>query len=131
MMSFSVKVCLFAIFCTVIGVIIKHIRPDFSPLVRIAGTLAVSSAAISLIVPMTTYLQAILDGSSIGEYGSIIIKALGIALLTQICADICRDSGESSAAAGVELIGKIEILLLCFPMLERMLSSVKEVMSLG
>ena len=131
MMSFSVKVCLFALLCTVIGVIIKQIRPDFSPLVRIAGTVAVSSAALSLILPMMTYLRSLIEGGSLGEYGDIIIKALGIALITQICADICRDSGEGSAAVGVELIGRIEILLLCFPMLERLLSSVKEVMSWG
>jgi stage III sporulation protein AD len=131
MMSFSVKACLFAMLCTVIGVIIKQIRPDFSPLVRIAGTVAVSSAALSLMLPMITYIRSLVDRVSLGEYGDIIIKALGVALLTQICADICRDSGEGSAAAGVELVGRIEILLLCFPILERLLSSVREVMSWG
>lgn len=131
MISFSVKICSFALLCTVIGVLIKHIRPDFSPLVRIAGTVAVGSAALSLILPMINYLCSLLDASSLGEYGGTIIKALGVALITQICADICRDSGEGSAASGVELIGRIEILLLCFPMLEQLLATVKEVMSWG
>ena len=130
-MSFSVKVCLFSLLFTVVGVLIKQIRPDFSPLIRIAGTVAVSSAVLSLILPMISYIRSLIDGVSLGEYGDIIIKALGIALITQICADICRDSGEGSAAAGIELIGRLEILLLCFPMLERLLSSVREVMSWG
>lgn len=129
MVSLSVKVCFFAILCTVVGVIIKHLRPEFSPFVRIAGSAAVSLLAISIILPIITFLRSLFDGSSIGEYGSAVIKALGIAALTQICADICRDSGEGSAASGVELIGKLEILLLCIPMIEDILTTVREVMS--
>ena len=129
MTSLSVKICFFAILCTVVGVVIKHLRPEFSPFVRIAGSVVVSTLAISIILPIITYITSLFEGSSLGEYGGIVIKALGIALLTQMCADICRDSGEGSAAAGVELMGRLEILLLCLPMLEDILSTVREVMA--
>ena len=129
MTSISVKICFFAILCTVVGVVIKHLKPEFSPFVRIAGSVAVSTLAISIILPIVTYITSLFEGSSLGEYSGIVIKALGIALLTQICADICRDSGEGSAASGVELMGRLEILLLCLPMLENILSTVREVMS--
>ena len=129
MTSLTVKVCFFAILCTVVGVIIKHIRPEFSPFVRIAGSVAVSVLALSVILPIITYLRSLFDGVSFGEYGGIVVKALGIAALTQICADICRDSGEGSAASGVELIGKLEIVVLCLPLIEDVLSTVKEVMT--
>ena len=129
MSSLSVKVCFFAILCTVVGVVIKNIKPEFSPLIRIAGSVAVSTLALSIILPIVTYIRSLFSGSSLGEYGDAVIKALGIAALTQICADICRDSGEGSAASGVELIGKLEILLLCIPMIEDILTTVREVMS--
>lgn len=129
MASLSIKVCFFAILCTVVGVIIKHLRPEFSPFVRIAGSTAISFLAISIILPIITFLRSLFDGSSLGEYGGIVIKALGIAAITQICADICKDSGEGSAASGVELIGRLEILLLCLPMIEDILSAVREVMT--
>ena len=129
MSSLNVKVCFFAILCTVVGVVIKNIKPEFSPLVRIAGSVAVSMLALSIILPIVTYIRSLFNGSSLGEYGDAVIKALGIAALTQICADICRDSGEGSAASGVELIGKLEILLLCIPMIEDILTTVREVMS--
>ena len=89
MTSLTVKVCFFAILCTVVGVVIKHIRPEFSPFVRIAGSVAVSVLALSIILPIITYLRSLFDGVSFGEYGGIVVKALGIAALTQICADIC------------------------------------------
>ena len=129
MTSLTVKVCFFAILCTVVGVVIKHIRPEFSPFVRIAGSVAVSVLALSVILPIITYLRSLFDSVSFGEYGGIVVKALGIAALTQICADICRDSGEGSAASGVELVGKLEIVVLCLPLIEDVLSTVKEVMA--
>jgi stage III sporulation protein AD len=56
---------------------------------------------------------------------------MGIALLTQFCADVCRESGESGAASTVELTGKMEILLLCLPLLDEILSAARELLSLG
>lgn len=128
-MTLSIQVCFFAIFCTVVVVVIKHIRPEFSPFVRIAGSVAISLTAIGVITPIVAYLNSLFEGGSMDGYGGTVIKALGIATVTQICADVCRDSGEGSAASGVELIGRLEILLLCLPMLEDILTTVREVMN--
>ena len=128
-MSLSIKICMLALVCTVAGVVIKQIRPDFAPFVRMAGNVAIVTVAVTLFIPTVAYIRSLFAGSSLGEYGGIITKALGIAVLTQLCADICRDCGESSVASGVELIGKLEMLVLCFPMIEKLLDSVREVMS--
>lgn len=128
-MSLSIKICMLALVCTVAGVVIKQIRPDFAPLVRVAGNVAIVTVAVTLFIPTVAYIRSLFAGGSLGEYGGIITKALGIAVLTQLCADICRDCGESSVASGVELIGKLEMLVLCFPMIEKLLDSVREVMS--
>ena len=129
MAALSIKVCFFALLCTVIGVIIKHLRPEFSSFVRIAGSASISMLALSVILPTVTYIRSLFEGNSLSEYGGVVVKALGIAVLTQICSDICRDSGEGGTASGVELIGRLEILLLCLPMIEDILSVVKEVMA--
>ena len=128
-MELIIKICMLAIACVTAGMIIKQIRPDFSPFVKIAGNIAVVTAALTLISPAVTYISSLFEISSLGEYGSTVIKALGIAVLTQICADICRDFGEGSVASGVELVGRLQILLLCIPLIEKLLSSVREVMS--
>ena len=128
-MSLSIKICMLALVCVTSGAIIKHLRPDFSPFVRVAGSIAIIVTAMSLIIPSVAYIRSLFDGISLGEYGGTVIKALGIATLTQICADICRDCSESSVASGVELIGRLEMLVLCFPMIEKLLESVREVMS--
>jgi stage III sporulation protein AD len=125
------KACLFAIICTVVAVIIKQIRPDYAFLVRASSTVGICAMALSVALPLITYLRSLYSGGLSDGYDYVenVIKALGVAVLSQICADICRDLGEGSAASGVELIGRIEILLLCVPMLEAVISTVREVLA--
>ena len=128
-MSLSIKICMLGLFCAIAGVIVKQIRPDFLPFVRVAGSIAVVTVALALIVPSVTYVKSLFDGSGLGEYGGTVLKALGIAMLTQLGADVCRDFGEGGIASGIELVGRLEMLVLCFPMIEKLISSVREVMS--
>lgn len=129
MTSLSIKVCFFAVICIAASVTLRQLRPEFPAFLRIASVVAIGSLAVSVILPIVTYLASLFDGDTIGNYGGMVLKALGTAFLVQICADICRDSGEGSLASGVELIGKLEILLLCIPLLEDILGSVREVMA--
>ena len=55
------------------------------------------------------------------ERWQILLKTLGICLLTQTAGDLCRDAGEASLAGKVELAGKTAILLLCLPMFRELL----------
>ena len=112
--------------------IIKQWRSDLLPLIRIAVLIGLSTAILSAVSPLVSYLQALIDQSGVHvSRGEILFKALGIALLTQCCADICRESGENGAAGTIELTGKVEILLLSLPLLEEILSAARELLSLG
>ncbi len=128
-MRMSVRVCFFAMLCVAVTAILKQLRPDMVAFVRIGCTVAICTLALGVVSPMLAYVRSLFTGTSFGEIGSILLKALGVALLAQICADICRDCGENSAASGVELVAKLEILLLCLPMLEKVISTAREVLS--
>ena len=127
----SIKICFFAVVCTIVSVIIKQCRPEYAFLVRVASTVGICAVAVSVAVPIISYIRNIFDSNTgvASDYTVNVLKALGVAVLTQICSDICRDLGEGSAASGVELIGRIEILLLCIPMFEAVLSTVGEVLA--
>ena len=124
----SIKICAFAIICITLGAVIKQIRPDFMPFLRIGATVLVGALAVSVIKPLITYTTSLFDGTGFGEWGGSVIKALGVAVLVEVASDICRDCGENSIASGVELVGKIEIIILCLPMMEKIISTAKEVL---
>ena len=114
------------LFKTAVFAILLILFLDVCPLTICPNSLAIT-AATSLSFP--AYVRSLFSGADFGEIGSILLKALGVAFLAQICSDICRDCGENSAAAGVELVAKLEILLLCLPMLEKVLGTAREVLS--
>ena len=52
----------------------------------------------------------------------VILKALGITYITYISSEICKNAGENSIASQVEFMGRTEIMLLCLPFFEKLLS---------
>ena len=51
------------------------------------------------------------------KYFGLCIKAMGLAYVSQLGAEILRDGGEGAIAAKVEAAGKIAILLLTMPVI--------------
>jgi stage III sporulation protein AD len=52
-----------------------------------------------------------------GGWLKLLLKALGIAVLIQTSADLCRDNNNAALAGAVELAGKVMILTLAIPLL--------------
>lgn len=55
------------------------------------------------------------------ESAKIMLKALGIAYLTAITGELCTSAGENSLAAAAALAGKVQIIVLCIPLLSQLL----------
>ena len=110
---------------------LKQWKSDLLPLLRVAILLLFGIAAIANIRPAIAYLSQLSEYAGIGNYVEVLFKALGIAILTQYTAEICRECGENAAASGVELTGKIEILLLCLPLIDEILVMADKLLSTG
>lgn len=125
------KVCMIAVLGISATAIVKQWKSDFLPLVRLALTLTLGALILGAATPILSFFRVLSEESGNAAYTVILFKALGIALLTQVCADICRESGESGLSAGVELTGKVEILLLALPLMEELLSVAQSLFEMG
>lgn len=126
-----VKVCMLAVLGIAVTAIIKQWKSDFLPLLRIGITVILGAVLLSAAAPILTFLRVLSEENGHAASAAVLFKALGIAVLTQICADICRESGEGALASGVELTGKVEILLLCLPLMEELLEAAKQLLEIG
>ena len=125
------KYCAIAILCALLILIVRQWKSDLTVLIRLGCVLLFGSAAIASAAPLINYLRALMGMNGTSAYTEILFKALGIATLAQICASICRECGESAAANGVELIGRIELLLLALPLIQEILTVAQELLTLG
>ncbi len=127
----ALKLCMVAITGICAAMVVKQWKSDLLPLLRLALTLLFAFAAVSAAAPLVEYLQSLTERSSFFEYASLLFKALALAILTQCCAQICRDCGENSVANGVETVGKIQILLLSLPLMKDLFEIASTLLSIG
>lgn len=125
------RICTLAMIALILSLLLKQWKSDFLPLVRIAISILFAFLILSAIAPLIRYLQALLENTLASEYASLLFKALGLAILTQICAEICKESGEGGIASAIELVGKIEILVLALPLINDILALAKNLIALG
>ncbi len=66
----------------------------------------------------------------VAEYAAIMLKGFGVAILTHICSLTCRECGKGALADSVELAGKLEIFLLCIPLMQNVIETAKALLEL-
>ena len=52
-------------------------------------------------------------------------------IICKLCADICRDCGESSLASGIEGAGRIAIISLCIPVIGELMRLALKILEMG
>ena len=122
------KVCAVSVLCAAVILILKPMRGEFSALVGIGGGILILLTLLPLLSGVMEDTVVLFDGSEIGRYADVMLRALGVALLTRICTDVCKDTGQSAVAGGVELAGKLVILMLCLPMIREIIGYAAQIL---
>ena len=126
-----VKLCMMAVLGVSVAVIVKQWKADFLPLLRMGLTILFGVVILTAASPLLQYVQELSALPAVSEYAEILFKAMGIAILSDICASICRECGEGGIGTGVEMVGKVELLLLSLPLIGRILSVARTLLELG
>ncbi len=116
------KICGGALLCAVAIVLLKSTKGEVLPL-QWSGTVVLCGAALLLWQPVLLWLGELCQISGVSQEAELLLKGLGVAVLTQICADLCRQSAEAALANSVEMAGRAELLLLCLPLLKELVET--------
>ena len=121
----SFKLCAAAFLCTVVIVAVRQYRQDFALTARMAATVILLSFSAALLTPTLRWLEQIGGEAFDSASAGVLWRALAIVCLVRVCSAFCRDCGEPGVAACLEFAGKAELMLLCIPLLERLLQAVR------
>jgi stage III sporulation protein AD len=113
--------------------ILRAYKPEWAPLLRMAVTVIAVGLTLSMAATAVSYVTELTDetGALEGDAWPILLKALGVAFLTETAASVCRDSGEGGLASWVETAGRLEILLLSFPLIRTVTDTVATLLGMG
>ena len=108
-----------------LAVLLRTQRPELAMCLCLgAGALVVVRLAQQLLPVVSAVRSRMQTGGVSGTYLTVMLKAAGVALVTQLTADTCRDAGETALAAKAELTGRVMLLVLAVPLFEQILSLV-------
>lgn len=107
--------------------LIKSVKDEFTLPLKLVGSAIILIAAIGMSAPLLEFVGRLAESYGASEWSPILLKALAVALLSEISASICRECGEGALASGVEMCGKVEIMLLSLPLISKILEMSKEI----
>lgn len=125
-------ICGLLLIAALLAVTLRSTRPELALALGLAAGIIASLTVLSALSGAIDTVKTLLEQAGIaGDTALLLIKALGICLLTQLTADVCRDAGESGLASRAELAGKVALLLLALPLFRQILSLALTLMGSG
>lgn len=109
-------------FCSLL---LKDKNRTFAIILSIAGgclLFAIVSSELGEIIKSISDISN--SVTSTAPYIKLMLKVLGITLITQFVSDICRDNGESALASMTEAVAKIIVVSIVLPLFETVISIV-------
>ncbi|MBQ3490226.1 MAG: stage III sporulation protein AD [Clostridia bacterium] len=119
------QICGFALLGVTVVLILRSFRPEYATVAGIAVGMLLLLGTLPGLQTVMESMIFISERTGFSVYSSVILKSMGIGILAQTTADVCRDSGVSMIASKVEFAAKIIILLLCVPILQTLISLIE------
>ena len=126
------KIIGIGISAVLLSVLLKNYRPEISV------SISIISCAVMLVMigPYFKTVTAFFVDLSrqIGiemQFMIIVVKVIGIAFITQIGAEICKDAGETAIGTNIEICGKIIIIAMSMPVIYRLFDVVGKVIDVA
>ena len=135
-MSFLLRALGIAFISLVAILVLRGVGSGFQQFVKIgACVILFSLVALKLSEGIAAikdiYFDIKTENAFLGEALSVMIKALGVALIGRIGADICKECGESGLSQGIDLVSGAVIFSLSLPILGKILEFASDVLKRG
>ena len=103
-------------------VVLRPLHPELAMILSLAAGAVLLLAVVGEVGQVLALAKKMMEKAHLpGAYMPILLKALGICLLTQVACDTCRDAGETALSVKLEMAGKIAVLVLSLPLFEEIL----------
>lgn len=114
-----VKIVFLCLLTVVMYALMRQLRPEYAPLTALAGVGVILVQLIDVLLGVSSSVEQIISIAGLEkENTEMLIKALAVCVITQFAADVCYDNSFSSAAAAVELAGRLGAIAIAMPMIK-------------
>lgn len=111
------------------AVVVRKQAPDIGLVLAMCGVAIILAFAMGLFEPVRTLMDELGERAGLSaEVLTPVVKTVGIAVLTRVAAELCRDAQEGGLASAMEVAGGACALLTCLPLLKAVLQLVLDLL---
>ena len=104
-------------------------RKEISVLLGIGACCMVLCACVVYLEPVIDFINTLQDiGALDGDWIAIMLKAVGIGLISQIASLVCNDSGNSALGKTVQILAASVVLWISIPLMKQLLELVQRIL---
>ena len=104
-------------------------KQDFALLLSVTVCAMVTGIVLMYLEPVLEFLRELEQwGSLRNDVLGVLLKALGIALTTELAGSVCSDAGNSALAKSIQLLGNMTILYVSLPVFRVMLQLIRQIL---
>lgn len=114
--------------CASIFIAILDKQKEFSIYISIVASIIIFFIFLDKFSAVITLLNRIKGLIKVEDvYMKILMQILGIAFVTELGSQLCKDSGQKAIASNIEIAGKIIILVLSAPIVLAIISLIESI----
>lgn len=120
-----IKIGIIAVAVSICALSLKKSGENFSVLLLVAGSVIIAIICVGLIIRIIGEIEDIFIYTGVEiAYFKVLLKCLGVCLITQFSSDICKDASHTALADQIILAGKIIIIVISMPIFKSVLEIV-------
>lgn len=128
-MESVVKIAAVAIIAALCAVVIKKQVPEMGLVLGLLAGALILSFSMPALKSIKELMETLADAAGLSPAVlTPVVKTVGIAILTKLTAEVCRDAKEGGIAAFVETAGAAGALFVCLPLMDAVLSMIGELL---
>ena len=118
-----------ALITVILCLIVSKRDKDFGLLLTLAGCSLLLIMAITYLEPVFSFFNCLQTaGNMDSDVLAILLKTVGIGLLSEICSLICADVGNSALGKSLQILATALILWISMPLLTKLMDLVGEIL---
>ena len=128
-MDLFLKTAAAALVTAVLTLVISRQAKDFSLLLTMAGCAMAAMIFLHFLEPVLTFVKTLQQlGDLNGEMLQILLKTVGVGLISEISAVVCKDAGNESLGKALLLLGAAVILWLSIPVFQMLMDLMQKIL---
>lgn len=118
-MDIIIKIAAVALIAALCTLLIKSKNTEQAFMLGIAAAAIILGAVFRFMSEITDFLKQLIELSDLSSaVFAPVIKCMGIAIITKLCCELCKDAGQAGISSAVEYAGAVAAVYTTLPLLK-------------